>query len=57
MLTIALPDEIFSHVKNETDVQKISMAEWFRDSALLKIQMDSQGNRKEGNENEEKKSE
>ena len=41
------PEEIFSYVKNETDAQKISMAEWFRDSALLKIQMDSQGNRKE----------
>jgi hypothetical protein len=56
MLTIALSEELFTHIKNETDIQQISFAEWFRDAAELKIQIDSQGNQKEGNENEEKKS-
>lgn len=51
MLTIALSEEMFDHIKNETDIQQISFAEWFRDAADLKIQMDQMGNQKEGAKN------
>jgi hypothetical protein len=47
MLTIAVSEELFTHIKNETDIQQISFAEWFRDAADLKIQTDQMGNQKE----------
>jgi hypothetical protein len=39
-LTIALRDEIYDHVKLVTDELKISLSEWFRDAAVLKIRTD-----------------
>jgi len=45
-LTISLTDEDFDRVKQITDEQEISMAEWFRAAAKLKLEQD---NKKDGN--------
>jgi hypothetical protein len=47
ILSIALPTEIFNLIKAATDELKISLGEWFREAAQLKIQSDEFKNREE----------
>ncbi len=41
-LTISLCDEDYERVKKITDEKEISMAEWFRSAAKLKLEQDEQ---------------
>jgi len=41
-LTISLCDEDYDRVKKITDEKMISMAEWFRTAAKLKLKQDEQ---------------
>ena len=50
-LTISLSDDDYDRVKKITDEKEISMAEWFRSAAKLKLEMDE----KEEIENENRK--
>lgn len=49
-LTISLSDEDFNQIKKVTDDKEISMAEWFRAAAKLKLEHDAQ----RGGENDDK---
>ena len=41
-LTISLCDEDYERVRKITDDKEISMAEWFRDAAKMKLEKDEQ---------------
>ena len=41
-LTISLCDEDYESVKQITDEKEISMAEWFREAAKMKLEQDKE---------------
>ncbi|MCD4675207.1 MAG: ribbon-helix-helix protein, CopG family [Desulfobacula sp.] len=41
-LTISLSDEDYERVRKITDDKEISMAEWFREAATMKLEKDEQ---------------
>ena len=43
-LTISLCDEDYERVRKITDHKEISMAEWFRDAAKMKLEQDEKEN-------------
>ena len=43
-LTISLCDEDYERVRQITDDKEISMAEWFRDAAKMKLEQDEKEN-------------
>jgi hypothetical protein len=51
LLTISLEESLYNYVKQETDAAQISISEWWRDAANLKIETDPKGNQKEGAKN------
>jgi hypothetical protein len=46
-LTISLCDEDYERVRKITDDKEISMAEWFRDAAKMKLEKDEQEGEKD----------
>ncbi|MBA3010029.1 MAG: ribbon-helix-helix protein, CopG family [Proteobacteria bacterium] len=42
-LTISLTDADYERVRKITDDKNISMAEWFRDAAKMKLEQEEQG--------------
>ena len=42
-LTFALPPEHFEQIKQITDKQQISIAEWVRDAVAMALQKNSEG--------------